>query len=282
MWHLNSSLRGLLNLMRLAFRVMLEVIRPLVTGETISLLDVWDWEPLKLNLLEFKKGFQGYRGQELLTISGVLFWRKTCLEVFLLVRICDNMGGHWKVQLWKFMLTAVGSSGQEVVMAKNSSQRLPGRCWLEAPLGVFNRELGLGIIYLKFFFLRRWLFVLYKHSLVNHHDVRKKRNTIGFIMLLLRTSQFPSKSAFPCDSAFLLIALVIYLLPTWELSLSWNPPLSSYPPSNILTILQDSFTEKVAPNPFLRESHGFVIHLQDLYVYWRKILSCFNQGKGRN
>jgi len=37
------------------------------------------------------------------------------------------MGGHWKVQLWKFMLTTVGSSGQEVVMAKNNSQ--------EAPLG---------------------------------------------------------------------------------------------------------------------------------------------------
>ena len=77
--------------------------------------------------MEFK-GIPGYRGQELLTISGVLFTRrKTCLEVFLLVRICDNMGGHWKVQLWKFMLTAVGSSGQEVVMAKNNSQ--------EAPLG---------------------------------------------------------------------------------------------------------------------------------------------------
>lgn len=47
--------------------------------------------------------------------------------MLLLARIGDNMGGRWKVRLWKFVLTTVGSSGQEGVITKNNSQ--------EAPLG---------------------------------------------------------------------------------------------------------------------------------------------------
>lgn len=85
--------------------------------------DVWDWDPLQLNLLEFN----GLPRISCKTVGNLLEegrkkGRKTCWDVLLLVSICDHMGGHWKLLLWKFWLTTVGSSGQEVVIAKSNSQ----------------------------------------------------------------------------------------------------------------------------------------------------------------
>lgn len=52
----------------------------------------------------------------------------------------------------------------------------------------------------------------------------KERNTIDFTMLYpKRKSSFPSKQASPCDPAFLLIALIIYLLPKWKHSIIMEP-----------------------------------------------------------